>query len=273
VTAADQAGGDRAGRYRIGPDLGGRVAVVTGGTQGIGRAIAAELLAGGARVVVASRKLAGVEEAVGALGAEYGVERVHGLAANAGDTAQAEAVVAATMERFGRLDILVNNAATNPHMGPLVQLTESKAMKTALVNMYAPVMWARLAWEAWMAEHGGAILNVASVGGLVVDPGIGFYNATKAALIHLTRQLAYELGPNVRVNVVAPGLVKTELSRAVWEERESVLSDALPLRRLGTVSDIAHAARFLVSDQASWITGQLLVLDGGALALPIGVKS
>jgi NAD(P)-dependent dehydrogenase (short-subunit alcohol dehydrogenase family) len=260
------------GAAQAGPELEGRVAVVTGGTQGIGRAIAAELLAGGANVVVASRKPAGVQEAVRVLAAEHGADRVYGLPANAGDTEQAEAVVAAALERFGRLDILVNNAATNPHMGPLVELTESKAMKTALVNLYAPVMWSRLVWRAWMAEHGGAILNVTSVGGLVVDPQIGFYNATKAGLIHLTRQLAYELGPEVRVNAVAPGLVKTELSRAVWEEREDILSSVLPLRRLGTVSDIARAVRFLVSEQASWITGQLLVLDGGALALPIGVR-
>jgi NAD(P)-dependent dehydrogenase (short-subunit alcohol dehydrogenase family) len=254
-------------------ELRGRVALITGGTRGIGKAIAAEFLRAGASVVVASRKPDGVNRAVADLCREAPRDRVLGVPANAGDPDQAAAAVARTMERFGRVDILVNNAATNPHMGPLIAVPESAATKTAQVNQYAPVLWTRLAWEAWMAGHDGVVLNIASVGGLIVDPGIGFYNATKAALMHLTRQLAYELGPTVRVNAIAPGLVKTDLARAVWEAREDVLSARLPMRRLGTVEDIAHAARFLVSDRASWITGQSLVIDGGALALPIGVPA
>jgi NAD(P)-dependent dehydrogenase (short-subunit alcohol dehydrogenase family) len=170
------------------------------------------------------------------------------------------------------LDILVNNAATNPHMGPLIELTEGKATKTTQVNQFAPIMWAKLACDAWMNDHGGVILNIASVGGIVVDPHIGYYNATKAALIHITRQLAYELGPAVRVNVICPGLIKTDLARAIWQEREDILGASLPLRRLGTTDDIAEAATFLCSNRASWITGQSLVVDGGALVLPIGVE-
>jgi NAD(P)-dependent dehydrogenase (short-subunit alcohol dehydrogenase family) len=254
-------------------ELAGRVAVVTGGSRGIGRGIAAALLREGAAVVIASRKPDGVKAATEELAAETGSEQILGVVANAGDPAQAADTIEAAMTRFGRVDILVNNAATNPHMGPLIELTESKAAKTTQVNQYAPLVWTKHAWQAWMAEHGGVVLNIASVGGLIVDPNIGYYNATKAALIHLTRQLAYELGPKVRVNVIAPGLIKTELARAVWEAREDILSATLPLRRLGTVEDIAEAATFLVSDRSSWITGQSLVIDGGALALPIGVSS
>jgi NAD(P)-dependent dehydrogenase (short-subunit alcohol dehydrogenase family) len=222
-------------------------------------------------VVIASRKLDAVKAAAEELALETGSDHILGVAANAGDPEQAAATVEQAMARFGRIDILLNNAATNPHMGPLIELTESKASKTTQVNQYGPVLWTKLVWDAWMKEHGGSVLNVASVGGMVVDPHIGYYNATKAALLHLTRQLAYELGPKVRVNVIAPGLVKTDMARAVWEEREDILSASLPLRRLGTPEDIAEAATFLVSDRASWITGQSLVIDGGALSLPIGV--
>jgi len=175
------------------------------------------------------------------------------------------------MARFGRVDILVNNAATNPYHGDLLDLDLPRAEKTVRVNQYGMIAWTRCAWRAWMAEHGGAVINIASVGGLIVDPHIGYYNATKAAMLHMTRQLAYELGPSARVNAIAPGLIKTELARAVWEVRETVLTAKLPMRRLGTVEDVANAALFLASDASSWMTGQTLVLDGGATALPIGV--
>ena len=175
------------------------------------------------------------------------------------------------MARFGRVDVLVNNAATNPYHGDLLDLDLPRAEKTVRVNQYGMIAWTRCAWRAWMAEHGGAVVNIASVGGLIVDPHIGYYNATKAAMLHMTRQLAYELGPRARVNAIAPGLIKTELARAVWEVREPILTAKLPLRRLGTVEDVANAALFLASDASSWMTGQTLVLDGGATALPIGV--
>jgi len=251
-------------------ELADRVAIVTGGTQGIGFAIAQELLLAGARVVVASRKPDRVEAAIASLSQRY-PERVAGEVANAGDPNAAERVAGAAVERFGRLDILVNNAATNPHNGLLVDITMAAALKTAQVNLAGPVVWTGAARRAGLGG-GGAVLNISSVGGLVSDPNIGFYNATKAGLVHLTRQLAYELGPDVRVNALAPGLIKTELARVVWEAREEHLASLLPLGRLGTVEDVAMAARFLVSDRASWITGQTLVLDGGALSLPIGVE-
>src|SRR5205823_4594609 len=141
------------------------------------------------------------------------------------------------------------------------------------VNQYGMLAWTRYAWHAWMAEHGGVVINMASVGGLIVDPEIGYYNATKAAMLLMTRQLAYELGPKVRVNAIAPGVIKTELARAVWEARESVLTAQLPLRRLGTTEDVANAALFLASDASSWMTGQAVGLDGGAAALAIAVET
>jgi NAD(P)-dependent dehydrogenase (short-subunit alcohol dehydrogenase family) len=253
-------------------DLSGRAAVVTGGTKGIGLAIAAELLRAGASVTVASRKSEGVAAAVAQLSEIADLDRVVGVVAHVAAADQAAAAVQRTVDAFGRVDILVNNAATNPYNGPLTGISEAAALKTAQVNQYAPLLWTKLATEAWMSEHGGSIVNVASVGGMIVDPNIGFYNATKAGLLLLTRQLAYELGPRVRVNAIAPGLIKTELARAVWEEREHILSEKLPMRRLGTVEDVAYAVRFLVSDRAAWLTGQTIVLDGGALALPIGVE-
>jgi NAD(P)-dependent dehydrogenase (short-subunit alcohol dehydrogenase family) len=224
-------------------------------------------------VVLAARKPEGLAMARRELLAADGGGDVLDVVANAGEPDQAQACVDATMARFGRVDVLVNNAATNPYHGDLIGLDLARAEKTARVNQYAMIAWTRCAWEAWMAEHGGVVINIASVGGLIVDPGIGYYNATKAAMLHLTRQLAYELGPAVRINAIAPGLIKTELARAVWEAREAILTAKLPLRRLGTPEDVADAALFLATDASSWMTGQTLVLDGGALALPIGVEA
>ena len=253
--------------------LDGRVAVITGGSRGIGLAIAHAYRAAGAHVSLAARKADGLAAARAELMAVPADGGVHTVVANAGEPEQAQRCVDETMARFGRVDILVNNAATNPYHGALIDLDLPRAEKTVRVNQYGMIAWTRCAWKASMAEHGGAIVNIASVGGLIVDPHIGYYNATKAAMIHLTRQLAYELGPKARVNAIAPGLIKTELARAVWEVREPILTAKLPLRRLGTPEDVANAAVFLASDASSWITGQTLVLDGGALALPIGVES
>ncbi|RSM55808.1 3-oxoacyl-ACP reductase [Actinoplanes sp. ATCC 53533] len=253
--------------------LDGRVAVITGGSRGIGLAIARAYRAAGAHVTIAARKADGLAAARAELMTTPAAGGVHTVVANAGEPEQAQRCVDETMERFGRVDILVNNAATNPYHGALIDLDLPRAEKTVRVNQYGMIAWTRCAWQASMAEHGGAIVNIASVGGLIVDPHIGYYNATKAAMLHLTRQLAYELGPKARVNAIAPGLIKTELARAVWEVREPILTAKLPLRRLGTPEDVANAAVFLASDASSWMTGQTLVLDGGALALPIGVDS
>jgi NAD(P)-dependent dehydrogenase (short-subunit alcohol dehydrogenase family) len=151
-----------------------------------------------------------------------------------------------------------------------MELDRPRAEKTIQVNQEAALIWAQCAWRASMASNGGVIINVSSVGGFAVERGIGWYNVTKAALAHLTRQLAYELGPAVRVNALAPGLVRTDFARALWEPAGDAVAARLPLRRLGEPDDIAKAAVFLASDAASWVTGHVLVVDGGALAMPSG---
>jgi NAD(P)-dependent dehydrogenase (short-subunit alcohol dehydrogenase family) len=240
--------------------LDGKVAVVTGASKGIGRAIAGALAASGAQVMLSSRKA----DALAAAAADMDGD-VATFAAHAGHPEEAEACIAATVERFGGIDILVNNAATNPYQGPTLDIDLARFDKTVEVNWRGPLLWSQAAWRASMQERGGAILNIASIGGLSVETSIGVYNGTKAALIHLTRTLAAELAPGVRVNALAPGLVKTDMARALWEPNEEAIARHLPLKRLGVPDDIANAAVFLVSDAASWITGTTTVVDGGAL--------
>lgn len=248
--------------------LDGKVALVTGASRGIGRAIATRLAEAGADVMISSRKADALEEAAASMDGSDGSVAWH--VANAGDPDAAEVCVAATVERFGALDILVNNAAANPYFGLLMDLDLGRADKTVQVNQRALLTWTQCAWRASMADRGGSVLNLSSVGGLLVEQGIGWYNVTKAAVAHLTRQMAYELGPSVRVNALAPGLVKTDFARALWEPAGDAIAARLPLRRIGEPDDIAKAALFLVSDAADWITGHLLVVDGGATVLPSG---
>jgi NAD(P)-dependent dehydrogenase (short-subunit alcohol dehydrogenase family) len=210
--------------------------------------------------MLSSRKADALEAAAATMSGD-----VAWTVANAGEPDQADACVAATLDRFGAVDILVNNAATNPYMGPTIDIDLPRLDKTVAVNWRAPLYWSQLAWQRWMQEHGGVILNVASIGGLSVESTIGAYNATKAALLHLTRTLASELAPGVRVNAIAPGLVKTDMARALWEPHEEAMARTMPLARLGEPEDIARAAAFLCSDAASWITGTTMVVDGGAL--------
>jgi NAD(P)-dependent dehydrogenase (short-subunit alcohol dehydrogenase family) len=187
------------------------------------------------------------------------------FAANAGDPDAAAACVAATLEQFGRLDILVNNAATNPYMGKMIEIDLPRLDKTYEVNLRGAFVWAQEAWKQFMAENGGNIINISSIGGLSVETSIGHYNVTKAALLHLTRSLAKELAPGVRVNALCPGLVKTDMARALWETGEEAISQMIPLHRLGEPEDIAQAALFLASDASSWVTGTCIVVDGGML--------
>ena len=243
--------------------LDGKVALITGASRGIGRAIAASYAAAGARVMISSRKQDALEAAAATMEGEVAV-----FAANAGEPDQAAACVEACVERLGGLDILVNNAATNPYRGPLMGIDVARAEKTAKVNQLGVLVWTQRAYEAALREGGGVVINIASVGGLGIETSIAYYNVTKAAVIHLTRQMAAELSPGIRVNAIAPGLVKTDMAKALWEADQVVLGERTPLGRLGEPEDIAKAALFLASDASSWITGHTLVVDGGAMIRP-----
>lgn len=241
--------------------LDGRTAIVTGASRGIGLAISRRLAEAGANVMISSRRADGLKAAAASLGGLDGEVAWH--VAHAGDPEQAESCVAGTKEQFGGIDILVNNAATNPYFGPMLGIDRSQAEKTVEVNQLGLLWWSAAVVRAGLSDRRGTILNVSSVGGTVPEPGIGWYDVSKAAVLHITRQLAYELAPSVRVNALAPGLVKTDFARRLWEGREEVLAAHIPMQRLGEPEDIASAALFLVSDAASWITGQTLVVDGG----------
>jgi len=240
--------------------LDGKVALVTGASKGIGRAIAAELAAAGAKVLISSRKQPHLEEAAASMKGEVAV-----FAANAGEPDQAEACIAACVDRFGAIDILVNNAAANPYFGPMLGIDIGALEKTTKVNQTGYLIWTQLAVKAGLGQRqGAAILNVSSIGGVSVEPSLGWYNVTKAAVIHMSRHLAAELAPAVRVNAILPGIIRTDFSRALWENAEEPITGKLPMKRLGEPEDVARASLFLVSDAASWITGQTLVVDGGA---------
>jgi NAD(P)-dependent dehydrogenase (short-subunit alcohol dehydrogenase family) len=242
------------------PDFNGRTAIITGGSRGIGLAIAQRLALGGANIVLTSRK----QDSADAAAQQVGGNAI-GVAAHAVDEDAAAHCVELTLDRFGSIDILVNNAGTNPAYGPLIDQDHARFAKTFDVNLWAPLLWTSLAAKAWMREHGGAVVNTASIGGMHQAPNMGMYNATKAALIHVTKQLALELSPKVRVNAVAPGVVRTKLAEALWKEHEDLVATGTPLGRIGEPPDVAAAVAFLVSDESSWITGETLVLDGGRL--------
>jgi len=245
----------------------GKVAVVTGGSRGIGQAIAEELIRSGAGgVVVTSRKPDNLAAAVAAIGESTDQpDRVHGVIAPADDPVAAHQAIVETIERFGSCDILINNAGTNPAIGNLADVDLGAVDKTWAVNQKGPIVWAQEVWHQWMESNGGVIINTASVGGFAPGPMIGAYNVSKAALIHITRQLAMEMAPGVRVNAVAPAVVKTKLSEMLWSHDEAGVAKTHPLNRLGEPQDIANAVVFLCSDKASWITGVTLPVDGGVV--------
>lgn len=238
--------------------LEGKVALVTGASRGIGKAIADSYVKAGAKVMLTSRKEDALRVTANEIGGDTEI-----FAANTGDLDAAAACVSATIERFGVIDIFVNNAATNPYAGPTLGVDPARYDKTFQVNLRGPLFWTQAVWEASMKAKPGVILNIASVGGLRAEGNLGVYNLTKAALIHLTRQLAGELGPT-RVVGIAPGLVKTDFAQMLVDSFGERLAASIPLGRLGEPQDIANLATFLVSDLASWITGDTFVIDGGA---------
>jgi len=245
-----------------GSRFGGRTAIVTGASRGIGLAIAQRLVADGARVVVTGRKQPALDDAVIQLG---GPQVALGMAGHADDADHQAQVVARAIETFGSADFLVNNTGINPVFGPLMDIDLAAARKIVEVNCIAAVSWLQLVHRGWMGQHGGAVVNVASVAGLRPAPGIAFYGASKAMLIHLTEELAVELGPDIRVNAVAPAVVKTRFATALYDGREQQVAASYPLKRLGVPEDIGGVVAFLLSDDAGWMTGQTVAVDGGML--------
>ncbi len=241
----------------------GRTALVTGGSRGIGLAIAQSLVARGARVVLTARKPDALAEAVESLG---GPEVAVAVPGNAGDAEHRAEAVRTAVDTFGSLDMLVGNVGINPTYGPLMETPLDAYRKIMDTNVVASLGLVQEAWRAWMAEHGGSVLIVASVAGLKSSLGIGAYGTSKAALINLTTQLAVELGPTVRVNAVAPAVVKTRFAEALFTGREEAVAAQYPAGRLGVPADVGEAAAYLLGDDAGWVTGQTLVLDGGALS-------
>jgi NAD(P)-dependent dehydrogenase (short-subunit alcohol dehydrogenase family) len=242
--------------------LAGRVAIITGASRGIGLGVASRLVAEGARVGITARKPEALDEAVESLG---GAGKALAVAGKADDAEHRADAVARVTEAFGPVDILVNNTGINPVYGSLADLDLAAARKIFEVNVLSALAWVQELCRTGLAERGGAIVNISSLAGLRPSGGIAFYGITKAALNHLTQNLAAELAPNVRVNGVAPAVVKTRFAEALYGSDEDAAANAYPLKRLGIPSDVAGAVAFLASDDAAWITGQTLAVDGGAL--------
>ncbi|MEO8607409.1 MAG: glucose 1-dehydrogenase [Chloroflexota bacterium] len=245
-------------------DLSGKVAIVTGASRGIGQAIAERLAEAGAKVVLSSRKQEGLDPVAAGIKAKGG--EAIAVAAHNGEKAALQALAKAALDSFGRIDILVNNAATNPHFGTLLEAEDSMWQKTIEVNLMGNVWLTQAVVPSMRQNGGGKIINVASVNGLRPGKMQGIYSITKAGIISLTQTLAMELGSdNIQVNAIAPGLVKTKFAKAIWEN-EDILNEMIrrtPAGRIGEPDDIAGIALFLAAPASSYATGQVFVVDGG----------
>jgi NAD(P)-dependent dehydrogenase (short-subunit alcohol dehydrogenase family) len=240
--------------------LNGAVAVVTGASRGIGFAIAQRFVAEGAKVCITGRDAGALENAAKDLG---GPDVAIGVAGKGDDADHRAAVIDTVLGAFGPVTVLVNNIGINPAYGPLGSLDLGAARKMIDVNVLGTLGWVQEALRGGLAEQGGSIVNISSVSGVRPAPGIAFYGVTKAALIHLTEELAVELAPKVRVNAVAPAVIKTRFATALYEGREEQVAATYPLGRLGVPEDVAGTVAFLCSADAAWITGQTVVIDGG----------
>ena len=245
----------------------GRVALITGASRGIGLAVAERLVSEGATVVITGRKPESLTAAVAQLD-RIAAGHAVGVAGKADDDEHRTEVLALVRDRFGGLDHLVNNAGINPAYGPALEIESAVVRKILEVNVVAALDWTRAAVHVGLRR---SIVNTSSVSGLAASPGIAFYGVSKAALINLTQQLAFELAPTVRVNAVAPAVVRTRLAQALYEgDREAALAAAYPLGRIGEPADVAGPVAFLLSDDAAWITGHTLTIDGGASIVAVG---
>ena len=250
-------------------DLTGKVAVITGSSRGIGKAIAERMAQHGAKVTISSRKAGPCEEVAGAINAEHGEGTAIAVPANISSKEDLQRLVDETRKAFGKIDILVCNAATNPYFGPMLGISDDQFRKILENNVIANNWLISMVTPEMEERRDGAIIIVSSIGGLRGNVVIGAYNISKAADFQLARNLAHELGPhNIRVNCIAPGLIKTDFARALWENPEILKrsTESVPLRRIGDPDEIAGAAVFLASPAGTFMTGQAVVVDGGATA-------
>jgi NAD(P)-dependent dehydrogenase (short-subunit alcohol dehydrogenase family) len=247
-------------------DLSGRVAVITGSSRGIGRAIAERLAEHGAHVVISSRKQDACDEVAAALNARHGAGRAIAVAASISRKGDLQAMVERTMREFGRIDVLVCNAASNPYYGPQAGISDEQFRKILDNNVLSNHWLVQLCVPQMLERGKGSVIIVSSIGGLRGSTTIGAYCISKAADMQLARNLAHEYGPKgVRVNCIAPGLIKTDFAKALWDNPDTLrrATEDVPLRRIGEADEIAGAAVYLASDASTFMTGQSLVIDGG----------
>lgn len=243
----------------------GKTAIVTGGSRGIGLGIAEAILNEGGQVIITGRKPEQLEEAAKELNAG---DRLLTLAGNASHDDHRQELVDLAMEKFGKIDHVVGNVGINPFYGSTLDIPLDTARKILDTNIVSTLGLIQLAWHASMKENGGSIVIVASVAGLRSAGPIGIYGTSKAGLIQLTKQLSIDMAPGVRVNAVSPAVIKTRFAEALYADNEQEVADSYPLKRLGVPEDVGATAAFLLSDDAGWITGQNIVIDGGALHTP-----